>query len=145
MKITKVAFNRKFNLGNSETLDASMEAELTEKDNPQEALTILRDNVEMWFIDQQRRKPAANSNTPVDPKQELEEKKRDFDPDLCNWQNKTGSNGDYQMAKDGQDYRKLFVYLLEAEKNFAKISGYSYWLFKDKVTVGRKSQKVPKQ
>jgi hypothetical protein len=58
VNITKVSFSRKFNIGNYESLDASMEAELSEKDNPHEVLTILKDNVEMWFIDQ--RKTGAN-------------------------------------------------------------------------------------
>jgi len=60
MKITKVSFNRKFNLGNYESLDAGMEAEIADTDNPLEVLTILKDNVEMWHIDQTRKKPVEN-------------------------------------------------------------------------------------
>jgi replication factor A1 len=61
VKITKVSFSRKYNLGNYETLDVGAEAELTEQDNPLEAWSILRDNAEMWFIDQQRKKDAEAS------------------------------------------------------------------------------------
>ena len=58
MKITKVSFNRKFNLGNYESLDVGAEAELGENDNALEVWSILRDNSEMWYIDQQRKKQA---------------------------------------------------------------------------------------
>jgi hypothetical protein len=63
LKITKVAINRKFNLGNYESLDAFAEAELSEKDNAVEVWTVLRDNAEMWFTDQQRKKkePSAEA------------------------------------------------------------------------------------
>ena len=57
MKITKVSVNRKFNLGNYETLDMAAEAELNEKDNPLEVWNIIRDNIEMCFTDMQRPKP----------------------------------------------------------------------------------------
>lgn len=64
MKITKVSFTRKFNLGNYESLDVAAEAELNENDNALEVWSILKDNAEMWFIDQQRKdkKPSPTSN-----------------------------------------------------------------------------------
>ena len=56
MRIVKVTFNRKFNLGNYESLDVGAEAELAENDTAMEVWTILKDNAEMWFIDQQRKR-----------------------------------------------------------------------------------------
>jgi len=74
MNITKAVVTRKFNLGNYEQLCMTAEAELT-NDNLKEALTVLRDNIEMCFTDMERKdKPtppvqakmpyqAANDNT----------------------------------------------------------------------------------
>jgi len=83
MRITKVAFTRKFNLGNYESLDVHAEAELNDKDNPLESWSILRDNTEMWFIDQQRKKPSEQQNTPVEQPQEKDYFKTD---QLTVWQ-----------------------------------------------------------
>ena len=55
MKIKKVTFTRKFNLGNYESYDVSAEAELAENENFLDVWTILRDNAEMWHLDQQRK------------------------------------------------------------------------------------------
>lgn len=68
MKITKVGFTRKFNLGGYESLDVSAEAELNEKDNALEVWTILKDNAEMWFIDLQRAKTKPQQTEPEMPK-----------------------------------------------------------------------------
>jgi hypothetical protein len=38
-----------------------MESEITGNDNALEVLTILKDNLEMWFIDQQRKKQAEKA------------------------------------------------------------------------------------
>jgi hypothetical protein len=56
LNISKVSYSRKFNLGNYETMDLEVEAQLNEKDNPLEGWSILADNTEMWFIDYQRKK-----------------------------------------------------------------------------------------
>ena len=61
MKITKVSVNRKFNLGNYETLDLAGEAELSEKDSPLEVWEIIRDNIEMEFQAMQRKDRNASS------------------------------------------------------------------------------------
>lgn len=58
MKITKAVFERTFNMGNYESLRVGAEAELGENDNALEVWSILRDNSEMWYIDQQRKKQA---------------------------------------------------------------------------------------
>lgn len=75
MIISKVSFTRKFNLGNFESLDLSIEAQLGEKDNPLEVWTILKDNAEMWFIDYKKKltgqveeKPSVASPTPLSQK-----------------------------------------------------------------------------
>ena len=59
MKITKVMVNRKFFLGNFETLDMAAEAELSEQDNPLEVWQILRDNIEMQYISMGNKKSQA--------------------------------------------------------------------------------------
>lgn len=57
MNIKTVSVSRKFNLGNYESLDLYMEADLAANENPKEALAILRDNLEMTFAEMQRAKP----------------------------------------------------------------------------------------
>jgi len=56
MQITKVSFTRKYNLGGYESCDISMEAQIGEKDNPLEVITILSDNIEMEYIALQQKK-----------------------------------------------------------------------------------------
>lgn len=60
MIISKISYNRKFNLGNYETQDLTIEAQLNEKDNPLEVWTILADNTEMWHIDYMRKRNAES-------------------------------------------------------------------------------------
>lgn len=67
MKITKVMVNRKFNLGNYETLDLAAEAEINDTDNPIETWNILRDNIEMTAFNMQR-KTATPPQQPPAPK-----------------------------------------------------------------------------
>jgi hypothetical protein len=57
MKITKVMVNRKYNLGNYETLDIAAEAELSEKDTAYEVWSILKDNADNWFMEMRNPKP----------------------------------------------------------------------------------------
>ena len=64
MKITKVNVTRKFNLGNYESIDIGMEAEVTPEENPNETMQILRDNIEMEYINQ---KTAKRPNQPLKP------------------------------------------------------------------------------
>jgi hypothetical protein len=75
MIISKVSFTRKWNLGNFESLDLSIEAQIGEKDNPLETWTILKDNAEMWFIDYKKKLMGGNegkqpfpSVSPTSPK-----------------------------------------------------------------------------
>lgn len=61
MNINKASVTRKFNLGNYESIDLTLEADLNEKDNPLNCLQELRDAIEMEFINMQRKdKPAAS-------------------------------------------------------------------------------------
>jgi len=69
MNITKVAYTRKFNLGNYESLDLSIEAVLNEKDNPLEVWSILSDNAEMWFISEKTRKTKQDAKPQSAPQQ----------------------------------------------------------------------------
>ena len=68
MKVTKVMVNRKFNLGNYETLDMAAEAELNDTDNPLEIWQVLRDNIEMEYIAMQNKtKPTPTSKPQPTP------------------------------------------------------------------------------
>lgn len=67
MNITKVSYSHKFNLGNYETCDLGVEAQLNEKDNLQEVWNILADNVEMWFINKMRSASKQDAKLPTVP------------------------------------------------------------------------------
>jgi hypothetical protein len=93
MNITKVAYTRKFNLGNYETLDLSIEAVLNEKDNPLEVWSILSDNAEMWFISERNKKaktqvipqqPAPQATQAKSSVQAIENVRKRFPEDLEN-------------------------------------------------------------
>ena len=66
MRITKVSFNRKFNLGNYESLDVYAEAELSQTDNPLDVWTVLRDNTEMWYRDSSKKPVGEQANQPIE-------------------------------------------------------------------------------
>jgi hypothetical protein len=72
MKITKVMVNRKFNLGNYESIDVAAEAELSEKDTAFEVWSILKDNADNWFMESKKPKPVqvppSVAPSPVTPK-----------------------------------------------------------------------------
>ena len=99
MKISKVMVNRKFNLGNYETLDMAAEAELSETDSPLEVWTILRDNLEMEFTNMQSKTPEhklspfvkvpASQSTPQTPTA-----KPTSDPLVCKCGNTKKANFD---------------------------------------------------
>jgi len=72
MKIVKVMVNRKFNLGNYETLDMAAEAELNDNDNPLEVWQIIRDNIEMEYITMQQKKTKQEPPKPLTPSQPVE-------------------------------------------------------------------------
>jgi len=83
MKITKVMVNRKFSLGNFENIDVAAEAELSETDNALDVWTILKDNAEMWFTNQQR-KDKTTSLTPPPQTQGIVAAERFTDETLKN-------------------------------------------------------------
>jgi len=71
LKIIKVSYTRKFNLGGYETEDVTAEAEVAENENFLETWTILRDNAEMWHLDNERkreRKPQPKPTEEPEPK-----------------------------------------------------------------------------
>ena len=77
MKITKIMVNRKFNLGNYESLDMAAEAEISEADNPLEILAVLRDNIEMEYIAMQNKKTQPAPSTTTSPFKRVEPKKEE--------------------------------------------------------------------
>lgn len=64
-----------------------------------------------------------------------------FNPDICAWMPAKGHRGEYEVAKDGTNYRFLKKYLEEHEGK-ATINGMFYWLFTDKISIGRKPSKT---
>jgi hypothetical protein len=67
MRIIEVTYQRKINTGNYENVCIGAKAELGPNDNPQEVWSILKDNVEMWWVDQQKPKPVVPVVPQVDP------------------------------------------------------------------------------
>ncbi len=60
-----------------------------------------------------------------------------FNPELCNWQQKEGTNGKYEGCKEGPNFNLLKDYL-EKHDGKATINGLFYWLFTNKDQIGRK-------
>jgi hypothetical protein len=91
MKITKVMVNRKFNLGNYESIDISAEAELGEKDTAFEVWSILKDNADNWFMESKKPKPVqvppSVAPSPVQPKPTL--KSENKCPNCGKWKGST--------------------------------------------------------
>ena len=66
MKIEKVTLNRKFNLGNYETLDCGFEASRVNTDNPLDVFKQLEDVAELYL--ESRLKPTKAEKPPYVPK-----------------------------------------------------------------------------
>lgn len=66
MKPTAISINRKFNLGNYETLDVGLEATLTEQDNPLDAFRQLENMTELYLQNRLSKQPGFESR-PASP------------------------------------------------------------------------------
>jgi hypothetical protein len=133
MNISKVSYTRKFNLGNYESCDLMVEAQLNEKDNPLEVWSILADNAEMWFIGSQKKdKPKAESN----------ESKSTTQPTTFGNQPKwepmpaTSTNkGAWEKTVDTQNPQvHQLIQVLTTKDTAIQKEGYTYWLLKDRET-----------
>ncbi len=145
MKIIKVAFTRKFNLGNYESLDLYAEAELNEKDNPLEIWAILRDNTEMWFRDSLK-KPVGEREQPQ-PKEEPQklqaEKKAEPEIDVTglHWEDVRTENP-FEVCKDyeAEAYKLLKAKIHEKQGKPIWVDGATYWMMRDETTLGRRKK-----
>jgi hypothetical protein len=146
MKIVKVSFTRKFNLGNYESLDLHAEAELSGADNPPEIWTVLRDNTEMWFRDSQKKPVGEQQNQPAEPKPEPP--KEYFKAGTLKWFEAPPTDKGPWEKLDPLDLEKAeakeIIKALESAGKplFSKEPNALYWLLKDvsgKVTgIGRR-------
>ena len=141
MRIEKAVFTRKYNLGNYESLDLSLESSLGDKDNPQEVWSVLQDQADVWFANRNRKK----SEEPIMPEEKPQEKKY-FNADALIWKFMPPTDkGPWESTEssDKSEYREIVDALEAADKPlFSKDA--LYWLLKkeDKVTgIGRRKKK----
>ena len=145
MRIITVTFSRKFNLGNYETLGASMEAEISDVDNPQETLTILRDNVEMWFRDQQKKPVGEQQNQPVEPKQPKPQPEKKAEPKIdvtgLKWEEIKTENP-FEVCKDyeAEAYKLLKAKIAEKQGKPIWLDNYTFWIMRDGTTLARRKK-----
>ena len=139
MKITKVMFNRKFNLSNYESLDIAAEAELIDDSvNVLEAWSILKDNAEMWFIDQQRKKTQALQQPvapkpvqPSTPQQSLKNESMQPKKDADWIEMPSTEKGPWEKSSDLTclEHKAIYDKICESGKAYDR-NGYRYWLIR---------------
>ena len=64
MKITKIVYTRKYNLGSYESHDITLEAEIQDDDSPATVLTSLANVASDWHLSQKRQAQTSPENTP---------------------------------------------------------------------------------
>jgi len=131
LKLDRVKLNRKYNLGNYETLDVGFEAETTEQDNPLDVLKGLEDLAEL-YLQSRTMKPESSKpekkETPQPTKQQANNLLEQFPPDYRS----------YLSVKDN----KIFIKFVSKEKwteinQVAKGLGYE-WISAGKDSHWRK-------
>ena len=65
MKLIKITYTRKYNLGNYETHDITLEAELQDDDSPATVLTSLANVASDWHLSQKREAAQQPVKTPA--------------------------------------------------------------------------------
>ena len=138
MKTTKVTFNRKFNIGNYQTIDVGGEIELGEKDNMLEAWTIGIDNAEMWHLDYQRKMEKKQETPKLEPPLE---KGIIIDLETLVWQEMPATDkGAWQKSETRNASYYAVKKAIEAKDGKpAYMEGYIIWLNSDD-TLGRRKK-----
>lgn len=152
MKLDRISLNRKFNLGNYETLDLGLEAQLGEQDNPLDVWKQLEDLAEMYL---QTRLSKATSKADEKPVAEPKPVAKpappmvpapDFDPKELlehRWKGKKTGEGTYAEGtlSWGWDFRNQFSQATIAvlEKGPLQIDQYEFTL--SEVLVSTKKKK----
>ena len=148
MNITKVAYSRKFNLGNYETLDLSIEAQLSEKDNPLEVWSILADNAEMWFIAQNNKQTAKlqpqQTQQPQASQQPAASPLPSPSPTPIKWEKMPATEkGSWEKTVNlnNPEIESIIEKIKQADNKVVDIGNYRYWkiYFDNQLTgVGRR-------
>ena len=142
MNITKVSYTRKFNIGNYESCDLMVEAQLNEKDNPLEVWSILADNTEMWYINSQSKtKPKAENVEGIKPR-ETPSISSPFhqpstSPTSIHWQSmpppkSKPEKGPWEKCSqiDHPEVQAIIA-KLEGQTYPVQLNGHTYWLLHD--------------
>jgi hypothetical protein len=155
MKLTAISLNRKFNLGNYETLDVGLEAQLSEKDNPLDAWKQLEDLAEM-HLQTRTAKPEAKPTIAPKPSEKADNQipqlKYDksqqaptFDSEELmkhKWKGKRTGEGSYAEGSLswGWDFRDKFSKEVIAvlQKGLLVIDQYEFTLSENLVSVKKK-------
>ena len=125
MKIHKVVYTRKYNLGNYETEDLQIEAEVGE-DNPQTVWTALADQADSWHAGHNKPAPPV---TVAQPKVTVQET---ITPQAVTWQNRPATSlGPYESTSDiSHPEISQLILKCEEEQKAVDQNGYRYWTMK---------------
>lgn len=147
MKLDRVKLNRKYNLGNYETLDVGFETETTEQDNPLDVLKRLENIAEMYLqtrLSKAEEKPAAAPKPVVTPPTSPPHIP-DFDSQELlthKWKGRKLNNGEYADGSLGwgwnfrDQFSKAVIAVLE--KGAIVIDQYEFTLTENLVSAKKK-------
>jgi hypothetical protein len=143
MKLDRISLNRKFNLGNYETLDVGLEAQLGEKDNPLDVWKQLEDLAEMYVQTRSAKSEEKPVATP-EPQPELQQTPAFDSEELMKhkWKGKRTGEGTYAEGSLnwGWDFRDQFskATIAVLEKGPLQIDQYEFSLTNTLVSVKKK-------
>ena len=130
MKLIKITYTRKYNLGNYETHDITLEAEMQDDDNPQTVLTSLANVASDWHLSQKRE--ATQAQPVKTPAQLANEEYTRTHPQTVTWQPRPATSlGPYEATTNLTDPNvQALVQKCEEEQHAIDKDGYRYWVMK---------------
>lgn len=125
MKIIKISYTRKYNLGNFESHDITLEAEVQDDDSPQAVLTSLANVASDWHLSQKREAVKT-------PAQLANEEYTRTHTQTVTWQPRPATSlGPYEATTNLTDPNvQALVQKCEEEQHVIDKDGYRYWVMK---------------
>lgn len=129
MKIIKISYTRKYNLGNFESHDITLEAEVQDDDSPQAVLTSLANVASDWHLSQKREAAPQPVKTPA---QLANEEYTRTHPQTVTWKPRPATSlGPYEATTDLTHTNvQALVQKCEEEQHAIDKDGFRYWVMK---------------
>lgn len=137
MELDRVKLNRKYNLGNYETIDVGFEAETNEQDNPLDVLKHLEDMAELYL----QARTAKTEQKPQPKPQPKPKPELKVDATSLAWETVQTENP-FEITKQ-QEHESFKLLKAKVDEKHGKpvyVDGYVYWMMMDEKTLARRKK-----